>query len=893
MSTCPFHWLTIADRLRVDNIDYNEIKHLIKLRTTKSQGVAISIPGRNGENEALGAFEQELYAELVAQHQRINLFVKSKSGEIQRRLDHLHRQVVCLTQQSQAASQKRISVRRLERFSKAETEVLKAGDEVQSLARFVGAQRLAFFKLLKKYQKWTGSSNLQKRFQADVLNSPHNFSPKDFGPLLEQWTDVLATVRAPFETELSWKANPNTGRNDSSSLAGSSSKGFSDSRIDPVGSEKSVPSAAELDNVYRNGSDVEVDTAFVTVPLGKAAGKAAFWVHADNIIQLHILLLQHTRLRRRSIELRPDQSPPSSRGSIQSLSENRLLAIDDEVTTIICDDLQDFGQRRNGITISDIETSPGGILEEAAISIRYTHKSEAIVAISDCKAKQNKSSNYTVGNQFLKARLKRKAIDRLFLDDDSPILPPQIIPISEETSVAKVADVDMVRQWLSIHRSVQPLVQLRSTRTRFVGLGNSSTKGVWAILDRDVHIKRWSREDLQELSQASASNKSTSVSFPYAVLEVRWEGGTQPELVQALDATHLTERVRGFSLEVHAVVTVCKPPNMATPLWLPILGRDIRKVPTQKRLTLPQRASVAFKDRPQSPNDGLTSASSASITDVNSSSGFSAVPQSESPATSVHDQLQADTFKAFKKNRPSRAERSLNRQKPRSNSLHQRYWNEFDDGDEATPDEAYTIFVNPNTSNTFPGAATFSKLTNAIVTISKPLVEKVRSLLNFSPPATATTPNEQQSLMADYFAQRPTAEDSDLDSDNSSAENFPRSRLYSTFPGVVHHSTVPNAVASRDLLLFRCCIASFLASLILLAIASVLTLTTRRRYALTADVGALIGVASSLVFGTAGTGMMVARKEVGWIERAIVLLVFGGVCIGNAGLIGFVVGKRL
>ena len=866
---------------------------MIKLRTTKSKGDPISIPGRNGENEALEAFEHELYAELLEQHQRIDLFVKSKSGEIQRRLDHLHRQAIALTQQSQAVNRRNIPIRRLERLSKAETEVLKAGDEVQSLARFVGAQRLAFIKLLKKYRKWTGSSNLQKRFQTDVLDSSHNFSQKDFGPLLEQWTDVLATVRAPFETELSWKVNPSAGTNGSTPIAGSPSKRSSASQTDSIGFQKSSSSAAELDNVYRNGSEVEVDTAFVTVPLGNTAGKAVYWVHADNIIQLHVVLLQHTRLRRRAVNLKQHSSPPSSRSSVQSLSDHRPLAIDDEVTTIICDDLQDFAQRRNGITISDIENSPGGILEEAAMSIRYTHKSEAIVTMSDPTGMQNRFSDSTVEHQLSKVRLKRKAIDWLFQDDHSPKLPPQIIATSEDTSITNVASVDTIRQWLSVHTSVEPLVQLKSTRTRFVGLGNSATKGVWAILERDVHMKCSSRGDLRVLSKASASNQSNWVPFPYAVLEVRWEGGTLPELVQSLDATHLTERVRGFSLEVHAVVTLCKPPNMATPLWLPILGRDIRKIPAQKRTTTPQRSSTTLNDRPQSPRDGLMSASSASVTDVNSSSGFSAVPRPESPATSVPDQLQADAFKAFKKKHRNRAESSLNRKRLYSNSLSQRYWNEFDDGDNATPNEAYTIFVDPNASGDFPGAATMSKLANAITSTSKPLAEKVRSLWKSSAQATAAPVNEQQSLMADYFAQRPSAEDSDLDSDNSSAENPHRSRHYSTFPNAIRRSTAPYSVASRDILLFRCCIASFLASLILLGIANVLTFTTRRRYAFTADVGAMVGVASSLMFGAAGTGMMVARKEVGWIERALVLLVFGGICVGNAALIGFVVGERL
>ena len=67
-------------------MDYNDIKHLIKVRTTKGQADAVSIPGQGHDSKALQEFEEELYAELYEQHQRIDLFVQSKSGEITRRL---------------------------------------------------------------------------------------------------------------------------------------------------------------------------------------------------------------------------------------------------------------------------------------------------------------------------------------------------------------------------------------------------------------------------------------------------------------------------------------------------------------------------------------------------------------------------------------------------------------------------------------------------------------------------------------------------------------------------------------------------------------------------------------------------------------------------------------
>ena len=84
----------------------------------------------------------------------------------------------------------------------------RAGEEIQSLSRFVGAQRLAFQKLLKKYRKWTGSSELGNRFRKEILDRRTSFSKTDFEPLLAQWTEVLASVRAPFMKGINWPSGP-------------------------------------------------------------------------------------------------------------------------------------------------------------------------------------------------------------------------------------------------------------------------------------------------------------------------------------------------------------------------------------------------------------------------------------------------------------------------------------------------------------------------------------------------------------------------------------------------------------------------------------------------------------------------------------------------------------
>ena len=75
----------------LDNVDYNDLKDLIKRRTTRSKGngEAQLIPGACNEARASQNFEEELYIQLKDQHARVDLFVRSKAGEYSRKLGML------------------------------------------------------------------------------------------------------------------------------------------------------------------------------------------------------------------------------------------------------------------------------------------------------------------------------------------------------------------------------------------------------------------------------------------------------------------------------------------------------------------------------------------------------------------------------------------------------------------------------------------------------------------------------------------------------------------------------------------------------------------------------------------------------------------------------------
>lgn len=148
-----------------DNLDYNSLKHEIKVHTTRDQATAIAIPGH--QDPALRKFEDALYLELCRQHDRVDMFVSSKADEISRRLGMRHRllkQTVPMTNpclehlatsiEKYAAKSKDSTspIKRQRRFAKHERDLRQCDNEIHALARFSKAQIIAFRKILKKYK---------------------------------------------------------------------------------------------------------------------------------------------------------------------------------------------------------------------------------------------------------------------------------------------------------------------------------------------------------------------------------------------------------------------------------------------------------------------------------------------------------------------------------------------------------------------------------------------------------------------------------------------------------------------------------------------------------------------------------------------------------------------
>ena len=828
------------------------MKQLIKERTTNKTASPVSIPGSGDDDSRWNRLEDELFILLVDQHDRVNLFTKSKYGELERRLDRLTRQLNQFGGQLDHNLASHGPVRQSRRFQRLVEATEEVGEEIQSLSRFSNTQRIAFKKILKKYQKWTGSSTLAKRMNNEVFSHPTSFLKPDFSPLLNQLADLQSSLRHISEHGVT-KEKTATSK-DSDSTARDTSK----------------CSASAIDKTFRDGGSLEIDIALATTPLGPKGGRAVYWVHPDNVDEVRVLVLRHMRdvgaNRRRSLPRTDSGGSIGSRpGSVSSEDPNDMA---DYTNVVFFDHLEAFIMEQNAATLNHTEDTPGSCALEVMMQANWAKDSKlAFVATSDTVTIQ--PFDNTLGQRshnFHIHRVRRKDIDR--------ILPNTNFSVDSED---QSADLPEVRKWVKEHPQVKPLVYVTTRRSRYAGLENGNEAGFWAIMDQSVTMSSVNSTSLVE----GDDSKQSKSDFPHTVLDLRWEQDQAPELVNILNASYLTERVRGFSLQTHAVYTICCPPEITRPLWMSILDKDIRKVP-------PKQAKSSVKRTLEVSGESSKGNSvSAGSTDGRTSTGFSAntMPSSATSVqnSAVEDGLVSPTGTGKKRKFPIPRDVPVKNAEPIK-----RYWNEFDDGSEAGDGEAYTIFVDPDTSFGFPGATMVSNTGTVVRNAAKASGRKLQLWLNFgSPkqdPARAPLLSEQ-SRQSSYSPDVEDSSDSEiLNPPKIRAPSFARGKF-----GRRTSSVRERRQKSREIGLLRTYLGCFTAAYILLVVTTILQTTAKRKAAFEADVGVVVGVVASLCLGVMAMGMMSLRNErVSWLHRIAVWLAFFIICAVSGVLLALI-----
>jgi hypothetical protein len=250
------------------NVDYNSLKRLIKQRTTETATEPVAIPGQGSSHARWQPLDDELFPILKHEHDRAALFIRSKLGEINRRLTHIERQTQLGEQKTTPSSR---PIQQTRRYQRLVEDADSIGNDIEALSRFASVQRLAFRKILKKYRKWTASLGLHIRMNNEVLGHV----PKEDDQVLGKSKNALNPDMSPYLIRLNAATTTIESVVDKQRLGQSSSPA-----LKPVTAQRRVPKLSLF----------EFERALIDNPGSRT--KSTYWIHHDNLDEIKVLLMR-------------------------------------------------------------------------------------------------------------------------------------------------------------------------------------------------------------------------------------------------------------------------------------------------------------------------------------------------------------------------------------------------------------------------------------------------------------------------------------------------------------------------------------------------------------------------------------------------------------------------
>jgi hypothetical protein len=217
-------------------------------------------------------------------------------------------------------------------------------------------------------------------------------------------------------------------------------------------------------------------------------------------------------------------------GRPHSLATNidPYLGNEDSVGLVVLDHAETFAIKQNSGTIGSTEEAQGNIGIKAAGQVRCCASGKAAVIVCTETDVQGKPST-AVKSAMMERKHLQGFLDMASKEDEMK---------PTRSCTGQVDDAATVRQWFTEHKSTKPIAGAVTKRTRFTGLHNTSTVGIWATLDKEVCLKSSLYKDFGKDDWVSAG-RSDATKFPHAILEVRREGSQAMSLIQTLDRSHL------------------------------------------------------------------------------------------------------------------------------------------------------------------------------------------------------------------------------------------------------------------------------------------------------------------------------------------------------------------
>lgn len=157
-------------------------------------------------------------------------------------------------------------------------EILQLTRDVQRLARFIGVQRTGFRKLLKKYTKWSQSSQLSDMF-LPILESPNSFTNQDFTSVFLELSLLYNVLRQAKGANFVSRRAPSQYPTNSETLC----------RFDC----EMVTAAVGTGTGTGIGTKTVTSAVISTNPEDALASNSlVFWVHPDNVVEIKVALLK-------------------------------------------------------------------------------------------------------------------------------------------------------------------------------------------------------------------------------------------------------------------------------------------------------------------------------------------------------------------------------------------------------------------------------------------------------------------------------------------------------------------------------------------------------------------------------------------------------------------------
>ena len=644
------------------NLNYNGVKDVIKNRTSTVLAGPVDIPqhGKSRWDET----DKCLLELLRNQYDNINLFLRMKQGEIDRRLVSLTRQIAFLRTHvdEKAPELDGLAGVRGRKHRKLTKESEEVGDLIQKVARFASAQKIAFRKIIKKYTKWTGSTALQTRMDGEVFTyDPLRTDYSDqLQELAEQRTILIKELGTPIlrGQQVEQIARPHQ-----------LNKGFA----------KATESVISQINTSIEHYPPAFDAAIMTIPYGEFAGSAVYWIHPDNLDEARALVHRHMK-RNRSVVSTPTRT--DSDNSIRSpMSGSASNPSGNIIHMAFFDNAQRFAQDKSSARPSKV-----------ALAAYWTCDKTAAVTLAGLSPASSGERTILLARDDLSVGLERNARPKICSKDTNAI-----------------------QQYLIEQRDVKPLSEVRACRTRYHGMTNTTDVATWATLDTSITI---GAVDMQQLGRIQRPTRP-DCTFPYAVLHIRWEFARMAALVRAVDESHLAYRVNEFSIEDMAIRTLQN--GLARATWQILLNKDITKLPLQNPSAAPSLNRRKTMNRIRVHASDLSGTTSGPSSSEGQDSVFSTATQDNTSVTSEDtcagisfdfpaelkiSPADAKASPTDFKTSPTESDPLLSKKArkkrvrvvvPQPDPALIRYWNEFDDGDsDVNPRDSYAIYCDPN-----------------------------------------------------------------------------------------------------------------------------------------------------------------------------------------------------